>query len=83
MFTVLQQPQERRDIEPPPIADIEDTVAGRAGPSGVPRVTTAVKRKRGAIDMEPELDTSKSWREVLGDPPSKGNTRVSNFHIWD
>ncbi|XP_018009711.1 DNA polymerase epsilon catalytic subunit A isoform X2 [Hyalella azteca] len=55
--------------------DIEDmaTERGEAG-LAVPRVTLSKKRKREEVVGEDEL--AKSWRDVLGDPPSKGTTRA-------
>ncbi|XP_064102350.1 DNA polymerase epsilon catalytic subunit A-like [Macrobrachium nipponense] len=56
------------------VNDIEDTVAPQSHRSLGPSVTSA-KRKRGVNPTEENMDLSKSWREVLGNPPPKGNSK--------
>ncbi|KAK7073292.1 hypothetical protein SK128_028068 [Halocaridina rubra] len=59
-----------------PVQDIEDSVPSQshriAGPS-----VTSMKRKRVTNEIDELMDLSKSWKEVLGNPPPRGNTRES------
>ena len=60
------------DGEDPP--DIED-LANKSPAFKVPTTSTVHKRKRGISSSEEESeDYSKSWREVLGNPPPMGTT---------
>ena len=58
------------------IEDIASNVNKGSKPPPVPKVTVAGKRKRVEVNEISADNLNKSWREVLGDPPSKGNTRV-------
>ncbi|KAF7989243.1 hypothetical protein HCN44_007840 [Aphidius gifuensis] len=54
------------------IQDIEDSAGGSSTVNRpIPVVT---KRKR--VSQEEDSDLSKSWKEVLGSPPSQGSTRA-------
>lgn len=59
-------------------ADIEDTVMDNTIKVNRP-VVTVTKRKRGS-DKECEFtedELNRGWREVLGNPPTYGETKVS------
>ncbi|KAJ8965898.1 hypothetical protein NQ314_003839 [Rhamnusium bicolor] len=62
------------------IPDIEDAGSSKS-PRGKVPVATVNKRKRGS-DKESEFseeELSKTWREVLGNPPPYGNTERKSF----
>lgn len=76
----------QKTIEPPAqnndVVDVEDIVAGkRQRPTTSPPVINKkrkVDKKVGDSEFL-ESDLLKSWKEVLGNPPSMGTTRVSSM----
>lgn len=57
--------------------DIEDiTTPGTQNRKALGPIATCSKRKR-CPDNDEASNLNKSWREVLGNPPSKGNSKVS------
>ena len=59
--------------QPVNIGDIEDVGMGPAKkPLGISNATVTQKRKRQELN---DADLSKSWREVLGNPPSRSQVR--------
>ena len=56
----------------PTVGDIED-VGGRK-PLGLKNVAVSnVSKRKASSDKPDKLDTSKNWREVLGDPPKRSD----------
>ena len=66
--------QSEKDIE-----DIAGTSSSSSRPRAVPTVTVSGKRKRDSINVMSDDDLNKSWKEVLGEPPSMGNSKVINY----
>ncbi|KAF2353054.1 DNA-directed DNA polymerase family B multifunctional domain [Trinorchestia longiramus] len=77
MFRVVDKPRHETPADDEEAApDIEDmTTATVRGVAGVPRVTVSRKRKRTETGGEAE-ELRKSWRDILGEPPSRGTTRA-------
>lgn len=58
------------------VVDIEESATNRSPTFRKPMVTVN-KRKRGSDKEEfQEEDLNKTWREVLGNPPPMGDTKV-------
>ena len=86
-FTGFPQPQGNENLPPSQSLDIED-IAGKQRSSADRPVAT--KRKRGQMSLEKSLskgnssqqsdgqlsELSKSWKEVLGEPPKWGPNKV-------
>ncbi|MCL4127577.1 UNVERIFIED_CONTAM: hypothetical protein GTU68_024765 [Idotea baltica] len=77
MFSVTAKPppspSESGRSAPP---DMEDILRPHTANKKVPSVTMSAKRKRTAMLQEySEESIHKSWREVLGNPPSRGKTK--------
>lgn len=79
MFSVSsRKPNTSEDGTDSHVVDIEDSATKS---NFKPPVATVTKRKRG-LDKESlysENDLNQTWREVLGNPPPIGNTKVWLF----
>ena len=74
MFAKVDRAQHAEPEEP--MQDIEDFGRPSADGNGPgPRVTVSGKRKRDEGEAQNE-NFGKSWRDVLGDPPAMGSTKV-------
>ncbi|XP_076064206.1 DNA polymerase epsilon catalytic subunit 1 [Oratosquilla oratoria] len=90
MFSVVKKPKPNAPVNEEPVEDsekdlfasqpdIEDMLTTKSMNSKVPSV--ANKRKRPAEADNKVSELSKSWREVLGNPPSMGNTN-DQLQAW-
>lgn len=78
MFSMLPKSSKPNAFEREPV-DIEDTASTTKKSPFKATVATVTKRKRGS-DTENQFneeELNKTWREVLGNPPPIGTTRVS------
>ena len=84
ILRVFQQepgiPIEQTDSDPIAVNDIED-LASHKRPRSSPSIPVSTKRRKldGKQKVELEFtdeDLSKYWRDVLGDPPDMGSTKV-------
>ncbi len=77
MFTATAKPKPAEStsakVDDSAVADIED-VGGRK-PLGLKNVAVSHKRKRDGNDSSGGDDYSKSWRQVLGNPPPRSQLR--------
>lgn len=78
MFAFVPKPANvENDSSETAVMDIED-IAGGSSDVRVP-YSTVNKRKRITLEDEEDMmeeEAAKSWREVLGDPPPMGTTKV-------
>lgn len=65
------------------LGDIEDVGGNKTSPTFKRPVVNVTKRKRTADKENPfsETELDKTWREVLGNPPAWGSTKVQIYAL--
>ncbi|KAL4229089.1 hypothetical protein ACF0H5_012128 [Mactra antiquata] len=86
IFASAPKPVQEEEVfkKPHDVADIED-IGSNASPAGS-KVAVSNKRKRPDNDRSPrnedsQIESSQSWRDILGPPPPVGNTK-DEIRVW-
>ncbi|KAF5297091.1 hypothetical protein FQA39_LY02671 [Lamprigera yunnana] len=81
MFSACSKPSISNVIPKKVVLDVEDCVVTKKSPSTKKPIANVNKRKRKAENEFEDVDLHLSWREVLGNPPSIGET-TDEFQVW-